>query len=271
MSGEPTHAGGGVLRVVTYLVGLFIALPILVVVASSFTAANYMTFPPEGFTLKWYGLILGDPRLRHAVRISFTTAAITAALAVALGIGVSLALERYRFRGRNVLSGFVMAPLTVPSIVLALGMIFFMTAVGLIRTMQGLVLSHLVVAMPYAVRALSASIAGVNRDIERSAAVLGAPPLVVLLRVTLPLMRPGIMAALAFSFLASFNNVTISLFVAGPRTQTLPLEMFKMAQEVLSPSLSAIASSVMGFSTLVMLVLEKRFGIYGVLERQRSV
>jgi putative spermidine/putrescine transport system permease protein len=258
------------MRVIAYAVCLFIALPIVVVVVSSITGANYVTFPPEGFTLRWYVDVLADSRLMRSLRTSATVALITAALAAVCGLAASLALDRHRLRGKEIVSTFLVAPLILPSIVLALGMIFFMTAIGLIRTIPGLVLSHLVVAMPYAVRALSASLAGLNRDVERSASILGAAPLVVLYKITLPLIKPGLIAALMFSFLASFNNVALSLFVAGPRTQTLPLEIFRMTQDVNTPNVAAIASLLMAFTMVVVLVLEGRFGLYGILERQRS-
>jgi putative spermidine/putrescine transport system permease protein len=162
-----------------------------------------------------------------------------------------------------------MAPLALPTIVLALGMLFFMSVIGLVGSASGLVMGHLVVALPYAVRALSASMGGVNRDIERSAAVLGAPPAVVAWKVTLPLMRPGVIAAFIFAFLISFNNVSISLFIAGPTTQTLPLTIFRLAQDVQTPTLAALAALVMWLTTVVVVLLEKSVGLYGMLERQR--
>lgn len=258
------------MRLIAYAVCLFVALPIIIVVISSITAASYVTFPPEGITLRWYSEVVADPRLMRSLRTSASVALITAALAAVCGLAASLALDRHRFKGKEAISTFLLAPVILPSIVLALGMIFFMTAIGLIRTIPGLVLSHLVVAMPYAIRALSASLGGLNRDVERSASILGAAPLVVLYKITLPLIKPGLIAALMFSFLASFNNVALSLFVAGPRTQTLPLEIFRMTQDVNTPNVAAIASLLMGFTTVVVLVLESKFGLYGLLERQHS-
>lgn len=258
-------------RLVAYAIAVFIAMPIMIVLASSLTAANYVTFPPQGLTLRWYGEVLQDVQVMRALRVSTVVAAVTSVLAVSLGIGVSLALERYRFPGRNFISSFVMAPLMLPTIVLALGLVFFMSANGLVGSIQGLVLGHLVVAMPYAIRALSASLAAVNPDMERSASLLGASPRIVLLKITLPLMRPGVIAGLMFALLTSFNNVSISLFIAGPTTQTLPLAIFRMSQDVQTPTLAALAALVMCLTTGAVLVLEKAVGLYGVLERQRFV
>ena len=269
MRGSWAHRWFDPLRLAAYAVCLFVALPILVVLASSMTAANYVTFPPQGLSVRWYGAVLRDAHLLEAVRVSVTVAVATAVLAVGLGFGATVGLERYRFPGRALAVSFVMAPLALPTIVLALGMLFFMSVIGLVGSASGLVMGHLVVALPYAVRALSASLGGVNRDIERSAAVLGAPPAVVAWKVTLPLMRPGVIAAFIFAFLVSFNNVSISLFIAGPTTQTLPLTIFRLAQDVQTPTLAALGALVMCLTTVVVVVLEKSVGLYGMLERQR--
>lgn len=262
---------GWVLRLVTYLVCLFVVIPVLVVVGASLTNSSFMSFPPAGLTVKWYGHAMLSMELQAALRISLLVAVVVAVVSTLLGLGVSYALERYRFSGKNLVSTLLMAPLTIPMIVLAVGMLFSMTAMGLIRTIPALIFGHLVVTIPYALRALSAAVAGVDLDVERSAAILGASPLVTLLRVTLPMIMPGIMAAMMFSFLISFNNVTIALFVAGPRTQTLPLALFVLSENSLSPDLAAMASIVLVVTAVLMIILEKKFGIYSVMERGRSL
>lgn len=268
---EHTPTTRWVIRGLAYAVAAFVVLPILVVVGSSLTAAGYVTFPPVGLSLKWYRDVLGDAQILTSLRFSLTLAVTAALVSTTLGLAASFALERGALHGKSLIAALLMAPLAVPAIVLALGMVFFMTTVGLIRTFRGLVLGHLVVTLPYATRALSTSLVGVDRNLEQSAAILGASPLAVLLNVTLPLMRSGIIAALMFSFLASFNNVTVSLFLVGARTQTLPITIFRLSEYSLSASLSAIASLVMALTVGLVLLLEKRFGIYSLLERGRSL
>jgi putative spermidine/putrescine transport system permease protein len=258
-----------VLRGLAYMVCVFVGLPIAVVIASSFGRTDYVMFPPAGATLKWYQAALSDPYLVAALRVSVTIAASVALMASGLGFAVSFALDRYRFPGRNALNAVIMAPLATPTIVLAIGLVFFMTVVGLIATITGLILSHLVVTLPFAVRALSAALGGVDRDTERSAAILGAGPLTVLRRVTLPMIRPGVVASLMFCFLASFNNVTLSLFIAGPTTQTFPVRLFQVSQNSLSPVFFSAASLIVACTVLAMVLLEKRFSLYSALERGR--
>jgi putative spermidine/putrescine transport system permease protein len=268
---EHTRVTRWIIRGIAYAVVGFVVVPILVVVGSSLTRTGYVTFPPVGLSFQWYNSVLADPQILIAARFSLVLALTAALLSTTLGLGASFALERSKLRGKSVITSLLMAPLAVPAIVLALGMVFFMTAVGLIRTFQGLLLGHLVVTLPYATRALSTALVGVDRNLEQSAAILGASPLAVLFKVTLPLMRSGIIAALMFSFLASFNNVTVSLFLVGVRTQTLPITIFRLSEYSLSPSLSAIASLVMLLTVTLALILEKRFGIYGLLARGRSL
>lgn len=261
--------GRWALRSAAYTVCVFVGIPIAVVIASSFGRTNYVMFPPAGVTLRWYQAALADAYIVSALRVSVTVAVAVAVIASCLGLGVSFALDRYRFPGRNVINAVIMAPLATPTIVLAIGMVFFMTVIGLIATVSGLIMAHLVVTLPFAVRALSAALAGVDRDTERSAAILGAGPLTVLLRVTLPMIRPGVVAALMFCFLVSFNNVTLSLFIAGPTTETFPVRLFQMSQNSLSPVFFSSASMIVGFTVVAMVVLEKRFSLYSALERGR--
>jgi putative spermidine/putrescine transport system permease protein len=268
---EHTPATRWVIRGIAYTVVAFVIVPILVVVGSSLTATGYVTFPPVGVSLKWYADVLADARILTSARFSLMLALTAALASTTLGLAAGFALERGTLPGKSFITALLMAPLTVPAIVLALGMVFLMTAVGLIRSFQGLLLGHLVVTLPYATRALSTALVGVDRNLEQSAAILGAPPLAVLFKVTLPLMSSGIVAALMFSFLASFNNVTVSLFLVGVRTQTLPITIFRLSEYSLSPSLSAIASLVMVLTVGLALVLEKRFGIYSLLQRGRSL
>ena len=268
---EHTAGVRAILRVAAYGVAAFVAIPVIVVIGSSLTKSGYVTFPPLGLSLKWYADALGDAGIRNALRVSLVIAAVASAISTTLGLAASFALERMAFRGKSLMVAFLIAPLAVPAIVLALGMVFFMTTIGLIRTPQGLLLGHLVITLPYAVRALSTSLVGIDRSLEQSASVLGASPIVVLLKITLPLIRSGIVASLMFSFLASFNNVTVSLFLVGAKTQTLPIAIFRMSEFSLTPSLSAIASLVMAMTAGLMLVLEKRFGIYSLLERGRTL
>lgn len=262
--------GRWVLRLAAYAAVFFVATPIVAVIGSSVTATNYVAFPPQGFTLKWYAAAFENHEFHRAVVVSLIVAMATAALSTTLGLSVCFAMERYRFRGRDLINTLLLAPVTVPMIGLGVGMLFFMTAIGLIRTIPGLVLAHSVVSLPYAMRSLSSAIGGIDHDVERSASILGASPLIVLLRVTLPMIMPGLMAAVIFSFVHSFNNVTISLFITGVRNPTLPITLFHLTEKNVSPQLASIASIVLLSVTGMMVFMEMKFKLYSLTERGRT-
>jgi len=181
-----------------------------------------------------------------------------------------LTLTRHAGPLERSLSALFLAPITIPIIVYSLGLLFFFTSFGLIRSVFGLIVSHTVMTFPYSVRMVTAALSRMSRETDRAAAVLGAGPWTLFLRVTLPGIRAGVIAALLFSFLISLNNVTIALFISGARTQTLPVVMFQRAKHEVSPEMAALASGMVLATFVVMLILEKRFGIYEFLERRRG-
>jgi|SRR5690625_198001 len=258
-----------VLRVIAYSIILFILAPILIVFISSFTASNYVAFPPEGLSIKWYMEAFKSTKFIKATGISLFIAFITAIISCALALAVTFAIERYTFKGKDILNTLFFAPLTMPMIGLGIGLLFFLTATGIVRTNTALILSHTVVAIPYAIRALSSVVGSIDIDVERSALMLGANPFTVLYKITLPMIMPGLMAAWMFSFLISFNNVTISIFIVGPKTETLPIALYHLTENSLSPMIASIATIAILIAGVIVVVLEKRFGVYGMLGKGR--
>ena len=257
-------------RLTAYVVAGFLIIPLLVVTLASLTTTTYIAVPPEGFTLKWFGEALGDTEFRDGAVVSLIVAGATAVLTTALALSFVWAVERYRFPGRGVVTTISLAPLTVPIIVLAIGLLFLMTELNLAGTVTGLVIGHTVISFPYAVRAIASSIAGLDVDIERSAAILGASPVRVLLRISLPLIAPGLTAAALFAFLVSFNNVTISIFIAGPTTQTLPLVIFNQTYTSVSPALAAMATMLVAATIAIVAMLDRKLGVYSAVARGRA-
>lgn len=258
-------------RVTSYVVVGFIVIPLLVVMLAALTTTSYIAVPPQGITGRWFIDALTNDDFRDGAIVSFIVAAITAMLTTALALSFVWAVERYRFPGRNVVTTLSLAPLTVPIIVLAIGLLFVMTEVGVAGTITGLVIGHTVISFPYAVRAIASSIAGLDQDVERAASILGASPVRVLMRVSLPLIAPGLTAAALFAFLVSYNNVTISIFLAGPTTQTLPLVIFNETYTSVSPSLAAMATLLVAATVALVAVLDRKLGVYSALSRGRAL
>lgn len=265
------RSGGGiVVRGATYIVLAGIIAPVLLMFAVSFTETKYIAFPPKGFTWQWYRAAVNDPEFVSGLSISARVAVISSLLSAALGIMGGLTLTRYAGRFERPLTVLFIAPLTIPIIVYSLGLLFFFSSLGLVRSLLGLIIGHTVMTFPYSVRMVTAALGRMAREVERAAAVLGATPWQRTLRVTLPTIRPGVVAAMLFSFLISLSNVTIALFISGARTQTLPVIMFQRAKHEVSPEMAAMASAMVVMTFALMLVLERRYGIYEFLERRRG-
>ena len=247
------------------LIGLiyaFIVLPILVVLVASVSTTNYLTFPPQGFTLKWFvGLGQLDNYI-DAFRYSLVVALASTAISLGLGTWISLVIARFRFPGRGALQSFFLAPIILPELALAVGLLQYFSQTGAVRGATAVVLAHSVVCTPYAIRTITAAALRGDRSVEDSAASLGAPPWRVLRDITLPLLKPGLISGGIMAFIISFDNVTISLFLSAPGAITLPALLFNQAAETgLNTTLAAISAVLVVFMLLVMLLVEKLIGL----------
>lgn len=251
-----------------WLICALIAGPILIVVAVSFTTERYVNFPPTGATLHWFSVALSNPRLIRAVFVSLEIAAFSSIAAVVLGLMVALNQHKMPPLIRNITTPIFLAPLTIPAIVLAIGLLFFLGSIGLLKTKWGLVIGHALITFPYAVRMILASIGRNLIPLQQAASVLGANRWQIFLRITVPQVSAGLFSSFLFVFLISMNYVTIALFIAGVRSETLPLLMFNMTINEVSPELAATATMFILFTLAVLLVLQKWFGINQVLERK---
>lgn len=249
------------IAVFAWIVFAIIVLPVLMVVGSSFTETRYIAFPPSGWTLGWYEKAAADRALVNGLWLSTSVAAASVALALALGTLASLYLNRSAARGRAALSSFFLAPLNVPSVMTAFALLLAFTQWGLINW-WGLVFAHVVLTLPYVIRSVLVSLAGQDEAVQRAAAILGASPLRVFWHITLPLIRPGVLAGATFAFLISFNNVPISVFLASPGSAPLPVVLFNRMQWLAEPSVAAAATITVVATIATMLILERKFSFY---------
>jgi putative spermidine/putrescine transport system permease protein len=252
------------LRGVTYVVVALLLLPMAIVLVTSFTAASYVSFPPQGFTVRWYAVALAKQEFVDSFVYSLIIAAITAVIATALGGLVAIALVRFRFAGRDALDAFFMSPLVLPTIVIGIGMLQFFSQLGFHATGVMLIAGHVVITTPYAIRLIGASLAGIDPTLERAARNLGAAPLRAFAAVTLPLIRPGVAAGAIFAFITSFDNVTVSIFLATPRQITLPVRIFNLWDQPLEPWLIAISALVILFTVALIALIERTIGLTGL-------
>lgn len=246
----------------------FLLAPVVLVFPISFSNDPFLAFPPQSWGVKYYLTLPNRAVLMTAFRTSLVIAATVTALSLLVAVPASYALTRLEFRGRDYLASLFTAPLLLPTIVLGLAILLVFVRVGLLATFPGIVLAHLTITLPYALRVLSTALTTLPPSIEDAAASLGAPPFTVFRRVTLPMMTPGIVAASALSFLVSFDEVVISLFVVGPRLTTFPVEMFRYVETRTDPLIAAASVVLILGTTGVVLALERTIGLMGALGRK---
>jgi putative spermidine/putrescine transport system permease protein len=239
---------------------VFLALPIVSLIVMSFSAAEYVTFPPIGFSLKWYGRILQMPGLVDSLLLSLRLAALATTLSILLGLGAALALARTRFRGRNAVIAALMSPLVVPSIVTGLALLQFFVDRGMRSAGGNLLAGHVVITLPYVTRTVMASLEVFDWSLVDTARVLGAGPVRAFWRVTLPTILPGLLAGGIFAFLTSFDNYTISFFLADAQLVPLPVTVFNYINNIFDPGVAALSAALIYASAIILIAAERLIG-----------
>jgi len=256
-----TRAASLPLKIVVGLILAAVVAPLIVPMLMSVSDTPYIVFPPQGFTLKWYGEVLANPEARGSFLFSLKLAAITTIIALFLGIPCAAGLTRFRVPGQEAILALILSPLIVPLLVTGVALLQLFSFLGSRATMLQLVIGHAVVCLPYVVRSVSASLLLVDRNLEDAAAVLGASPAQVTRRVLWPQLRPGILAGGVFSFIVSFDDYPISMWLADGEHFPVPLYLYSVVERSFDPSIAAIASLMILFAILLVLVIEKLFGI----------
>ena len=237
--------------------------PIVTVVIVSFFDQELVSVPPPGLTLRWYVNAWGQRDFARGFLTSLQIAAIATAIGVPLGTLAALGIARGRFRGREALNTYLLAPLAVPAIVAGSALYLYYVAaenvldVDIKGTLAGLVAANVLLTIPWTVRLVGANLAGLDRSAEEAAANLGARPPTVFRRITLPSMRPGIVAATLFAFVASFENLELNLLLVGPGRITLPVAMLSYLEFRMDPTLAAVAAVQIALITAMMLLTDR--------------
>ncbi|MGI4795138.1 MAG: ABC transporter permease, partial [Janthinobacterium lividum] len=239
----------------------FLVAPMLVVCLVAFTPEGYLALPVRGFSLRWFRRLADFPEFLDSFRISLVIAAASSVTAVAFATPAALAIARRRFPGRDALSAFFLAPLMIPLVVLGIAFLRFFSAIGLSGTMVGLIISHVIVVFPFALRMVLASATGMDQRIEDAALSLGAPRWTVVRRMMLPLVLPGIVSGFALSFIQSFDEVTMTVFISSPSTVTLPVRMFNYIQDSIDPLICAVSTLLIIMTVILMVILDRLYGL----------
>lgn len=254
------------LRAYVWLMMAFLALPLVVIFISSFNEGSAIIFPPKGVTLHWYGEAWRNASMMQAALNSIILAAAATVLSLLVGVPAALAVVRYVVRGREALQAFLLSPMTVPSIVLGIAFLVFFARTGMGLSFTTLLIAHMVITLPYVIRSVAGVYMGVSVSIEEAAKVLGANSRQLFTKITLPLIMPGIMAGGIFSFIMSFDNVPVSIFITRRDTLTLPVYIISYLVHNFDPTIAAISTIQVLFTAILMFVLEKTYGIHRMTE-----
>jgi len=249
-----------VMTVIAIIALIIIIAPSLVVLIVSFTSGFSLRFPPPGYSLRWYAALVDAWQLHFAALNSLKIALWTTGLSILLGVAAALGIARSKTLTAKVLDSLFMSPLVLPALAFGLSALMLFTLVGLPVSPMTLVIGHTIVCVPYVIRTTVAALAQLDPVLLESSASLGASRLYSFRRITLPLIRPGILAGGFIAFMSSFDNVPVSLFLRDARTDMLPIRMWGMMESTLDVRVAAVSGLLVVFAFLVLLLMERAIG-----------
>ena len=259
---DPLHISWP-LWVVTGSAILFLLAPVLLLVPMSMGSAEIIEFPPSTLGIDQYRKFFNHPAWQTAVVNSLQVAVGTSIVSTIIGLMASLALVRGRFKGKGIITAFILSPMIVPLIVMALAFYISLSKLGMLGTKLGLILAYTPLTLPFAVLPISATLRGFDRSLEYAALNLGASRFQAFTRITLPIIRPGILTGAIFAFMIAFDEVVIALFICGSTAVTLPKKMWDVIRYEIEPMLPAI-------STLLLLLAVFILVLIGVLQKRMT-
>jgi putative spermidine/putrescine transport system permease protein len=249
-----------------YLVAilLFVLGPLVVVAGVSFTAGEYVAFPPQGFSLRWYEEVLTSSVYVSAALTSLKLAVVVTLSATVIGAGAAIALHRGRLPATSALSALFLSPLVLPSIIFALGLLTLWSSIVGRTSFYALWLGHTVIAVPYVIRTALAVLSTSDKFLEEAARTMGAGPWKAIAHVVIPQALPGIAAGAFFAFNISFDEAIVSLFLRSPEITTLPIQIYTQLEFSPDPSIAAVSTLMIGLTVLLIFVIDRVLGIQKV-------
>lgn len=248
-------------KLVIILIIIFIILPLPIVILSSFSESSMISFPPKSYSTRWYTGLLDRPEYIRSFLLSLRLASISMVVSLIFGTLASLGLARYKFPGREFIRSIFLSPLMLPAVIVGIALLRFLVEIRQTATFQGLLLAHLVLTTAYVVRTISSSLVGFDNSLQEAARDLGASEFHTFRTITLPLIKPGLIVAAIFSFITSFDETTVSIFITGGRTITLPVRIFSQLEYGLDPTVTAISSLLIVMALIAITIIGKVFGL----------
>ncbi|HTO63698.1 MAG TPA: ABC transporter permease [Bradyrhizobium sp.] len=241
---------------------LFLVLPVCIVIPESFSDSKYLAFPPPGYSMKWYSAFLTSDDWLASTRASLVAAVLTMVFATPIGVASAYAINDLGPRFQRISMVFILLPMIVPSMLIAIGIFYVYIRLSLVNTMLGIVIAHSILAIPFVIVTVLSALRSFDLRQELVARSLGAPRFAAFRQVTLPQIRPAVISAALFAFIISLDEVIVSLFVAGGNNMVLTRRMFVALRDALDPTIAAISTFFIIVSLLVL-------GSVALLSRKR--
>lgn len=252
----------------TIVVG-FVLAPLVIIILVAFTPENTLAIPTTSFSLRWFQAVLVHPDFVPSFFNSMWLATIAATISVMLSVPAGIAITRYSFPGRDWLNGLFLSPLIIPHLVLGVAFLRLFALIGATGSFAWLVVTHAIIVTPYVLRLVMSALAGMDSSAEQAALTLGASRRTVFLRITAPMILPGITGGWLLAFINSFDELTMSIFVTSPQTITLPVRMYMYATESIDPMMAAVSAMMIALTAAAMLILDRVFGLDRILVGQK--
>ncbi|MBP6019164.1 MAG: ABC transporter permease subunit [Burkholderiaceae bacterium] len=245
----------GFLKGGALLILLFLMAPALFLVPVSFTGGEFLEWPPQGLSFRWYEAVFTSDTWIRAASRSMYVGILAAAIAVLLTLPAALALSGQNFYGKRLVMGLMLAPMIVPHILIAIALLLVLSPLGLVGNDAALVMGHAMICLPYTLVALMATLKNYDRNLDLAANTLGAGSFQRLSRITIPLIKPGLLAGFLIAFITSFEELTIAMFITGGLSATLPKQLWSEMLMVASPALAAVSTLMLGFIAILVILI----------------
>ena len=248
-------------NILSALIFIFLLAPLVVVIGTSVSTSRFVSFPPDGFTMKWYMEALTNVDFLKSILLSLKISAVSVVCSCILGVMVSLYFWKKPGKISDTFETVFLSPIVIPTVISAVAFLQYFSIFSSISGFWKLVLAYITIEIPYVIRSVTASLSGLDVSFEEASLVLGAAPLKTLFRVTVPCIKGGIVAGAIFSFVVAFDEAVIVMFVRNSRTITYPLRLYSYIMESYTPLISALASVFIIISALVIFAVEKKIGL----------
>lgn len=253
--------GNKFLTLFVALVYVFLCAPLLIIVVTAFDSSDFMSFPPKGFSLRWFINAFSSDTFMTTLGISVKVAVLGTLIALILGIPAAYALSRTNYKGKAIVKNIFLSPIMVPGVVLGFAFFKFLIIKLQLEVFSSLLIGHVIIVIPYIIRVIGSSLENLDFSIEEAAVSLGATKIKAFFMVVIPNITSGIIAAFMLAFINSFNNVPVSLFLTGPGVSTLPISMMSYVEYNYDPTISALSVILMVLTVFIMIIIEKTLGL----------